>query len=142
MSTPKMTEDQLLTGLTEAMTYSGWLWRHARRDDLALVMGSQGLPDLIAVHHKRRMALAWELKTEAGVLTIDQSRWLTAFREVRYVNANVVRPNEYDMALAIILGHTRDEAPTALPHCVIGDCQDAPVRMLDRNRGLCMRHDA
>lgn len=141
MST-KMTEDELLTGLTEAMTLSGWRWRHARRDDLAKVQGYSGLPDLIAVSRTRHAMIAWELKAEAGVVSIDQGEWIASFRQVRTVHAGILRPADYESALGVILGRNLEGGSMVMPRCVIGDCEDAPVRMLDRNRGLCARHDS
>lgn len=113
MATPNqttMTEDELLQGLTDAMTLSGWWWRHARRDDLALVMGMQGLPDILAVHPTRGTLLVWELKDRVGRVSLDQAAWLAAFRALQVtapaaiVDVRVVRPDEYDDALRTILG--------------------------------------
>jgi hypothetical protein len=99
-----MTEDELLAGVTEALTYGGWRWRHARRDDLALVMGDPGLPDLVAVHLHRGIVLTWELKAARGVLAAEQAAWLGGFARATMIDSRVIRPADYDDALAIILG--------------------------------------
>lgn len=99
-----MTEDELLTGLTQALTIAGWRWTHARRSDLAVTMGDPGWPDLIAVHplHPGRV-LAWELKDRTGRVSPDQEAWLDALRGPAEVDARIVRPADYDEALAEIL---------------------------------------
>ncbi len=55
-----MTEDELLAGITEALTFGGWRWTHILRSD-GVTMGMAGLPDIIAVHAGREIVLAWEL---------------------------------------------------------------------------------
>ena len=53
-----MNEDELLIGVTDALTLGGWLWTHVRRSDLAITQGSPGVPDLWAVHYERRLFIA------------------------------------------------------------------------------------
>jgi hypothetical protein len=96
-----MTEDELLLGLTEALTIAGWRWTHIRRSD-GVTMGMSGLPDLIASHPDRPYILCWELKSTRGVLTGDQAAWISGMF-ARHVDARVVRPDDYDEALAVIL---------------------------------------
>ena len=96
-----MTEDELLTGLTDALTLAGWTWTHIRRSD-GITMGNAGLPDIIAVKAGHPMLL-WELKSQHGSITPDQMGWLLAAQDVR-VQTAIVRPDGYDAALAVILG--------------------------------------
>lgn len=96
-----MTEDELLAGITEALTIAGWRWTHIRRSD-GITMGNAGLPDIIAVHPARGDVLLWELKSSRGVVSHDQVAWLAASAE-RRVDARIVRPADYDEALAVIL---------------------------------------
>jgi hypothetical protein len=103
-----MTEDELLTGITEALTLSGWWWMHVRRSDQALIQGMQGFPDVFAIHADRGHTLAWELKSETGRPTIEQHAWLHAFRSmgdpaVTKVDARIVTPRHYDRALRAVL---------------------------------------
>ena len=100
-----MTEDELLSGITEALTYAGWRWTHIRRSD-GITMGHVGLPDIIAAHTERDHVLAWELKAERGVLMPDQAAWLVALHAGRCVDARVIRPSMYDAALEVILRGT------------------------------------
>ena len=97
-----MTEDELLAGITEALTFGGWRWTHILRSD-GVTMGSPGLPDIIAAHPDRPWALAWELKTQRGVVSPDQLGWLLAFRGSSGVDARIIRTADYDRALAVIL---------------------------------------
>lgn len=95
-----MSEDELLQGLTEALTLCGWRWMHIIRSD-GVTAGSAGWPDLVAVHPDRDVVLAWELKGERGVVSGDQAAWLVGLRD-RQVDARLVRPMDYDAALRVI----------------------------------------
>lgn len=107
-----MTEDDLLAGITEALTYGGWRWTHIRRSD-GVTVGATGLPDIIACHPDRSVVLAWELKSKHGVVMPDQMAWLLGLRGPQ-VDARIVRPADYDAALAVILrGVDPNEAPWA-----------------------------
>lgn len=98
-----MTEDELLQGITDALTIAGWRWFHVRRSDLAVVQGHQGWPDVFAVHPLRpRVALVMELKTATGQLTGDQGAWIALLR-LAGLEAVVIRPDDYDRILAVIL---------------------------------------
>jgi hypothetical protein len=97
-----MTEDELLAGITEALTFGGWTWTHLIRSD-GVTMGNAGLPDVIACHPERPWVLAWELKGERGVVSHDQLRWLLSLASVPGVDARVIRPSDYDRALGVIL---------------------------------------
>jgi hypothetical protein len=101
-----MTEDELLLGITEALTIAGWRWTHIRRSD-GVTQGSSGLPDIIACHPTRPDVLIWELKSRTGQPTPDQAGWLAGVRGGR-VDARLVRPVDYDDALSIILGDVPD----------------------------------
>jgi hypothetical protein len=57
-----MTEDELLQGITQALTLAGWRWTHII-NSRGVTMGDPGLPDIIAVHPNRPgRVLCWELK--------------------------------------------------------------------------------
>lgn len=96
-----MTEAELLLGITEALTYAGWRWTHIRRSD-GVTVGHQGLPDIIACHPERSVVLAWELKSDHGVVMPDQMAWLLGLRN-QCVDGRVIRPVDYDAALDVIL---------------------------------------
>lgn len=64
-----MTEDELLLGITEALTIAGWRWTHIRRSD-GVTQGASGLPDIIACHPNRDEVLLWELKSKTGRITL------------------------------------------------------------------------
>jgi hypothetical protein len=96
-----MTEDELLAGITEALTFGGWRWTHILRSD-GVTMGDPGIPDIMAGHFHRGFVLAWELKSASGVVSPDQGAWLMALRNP-HVDARVIRPADYDAALEVIL---------------------------------------
>lgn len=104
-----MTEDELLTGITDALTLAGWRWFHVRRSDLAIVQGMQGWPDVFAVHPTRRLTLVLELKTDTGHLDLEQGLWFHALGQAGH-NPVVIRPAEYDRIVAVIL----DQRPEQL----------------------------
>lgn len=110
--TTAMSEADLLAGLTDALTISGWTWTHIIRSD-RVTMGHPGLPDLIAGHEARPFVLAWELKALGGSLSHDQVRWLIALRGASGVDVRVIYPQDYDRALDVILrgSHPRDVWP-------------------------------
>lgn len=97
-----MTEDELLQGITEALTFGGWRWTHILRSD-GVTMGMSGLPDIIAAHAERTLVLAWELKNATNQATLDQWAWLKGLAVCAHVDARVVRPADYDHALEVIL---------------------------------------
>ena len=99
-----MSEDELLTGLADALTLGGWRWNHTRRSDRALVMGHPGWPDLVAVHPHRPHLLAIECKTEHGIVSADQQTWLRLLADQPGVLAFVVRPEQYDATVEWIVG--------------------------------------
>ena len=103
--TAAMREDDLLAGLTEAMTLAGWRWTHVRRSDRALVMGSKGWPDIVAIPPVAGPVLVIEAKADLGRLTDDQGFWLVRLLQSG-VTAAVVRPVDYDRALDLILAGT------------------------------------
>lgn len=103
--TKSMTEDELLTAITEAATFLGWRWHHVRRSDKAVQMGHVGFPDLVLV--RKGDVLFWELKAEAGTMTGAQGAWI---EEINHAEphggicqsehrARFVRPSDLDWAL-------------------------------------------
>jgi hypothetical protein len=93
--TKSMTEDELLTAITEAATYLGWRWHHVRRSDKAIQQGHSGFPDLVLARAGDVRFL--ELKSESGHVTPDQAAWITALRGDCW--AKIIRPAELDFIL-------------------------------------------
>ena len=98
-----MREEELLEGVTDALTVGGWRWTHARRSDLALLQGTPGVPDLFAVHHELARFLALEIKAEHGSPTFDQTAWLVALSRA-HVDARLVYPADYDALIVELVG--------------------------------------
>lgn len=106
---PAMTEEELLTGITDALSIAGWTWMHILRSD-HVTMGRPGFPDVVAGHQVMPFILAWECKAELGTVTPGQWEWLLALKGAIGVDARVIRPSMYDDALEVILRrrHPRD----------------------------------
>jgi hypothetical protein len=99
-----MSEDELLSGLIEALGLAGYWVHHDRRSDLAVQMGASGFPDIVAIHpDPSKPNVAIECKSETGRLTADQEVWIEAFRTDGWI-ATVIRPSGYDAAIAWIFG--------------------------------------
>lgn len=97
-----MTEDDLLAGLADALTIAGWTWMHIIRSD-GVTQGHAGFVDLIAGHEARPYVLAWELKGPTGRITPDQWRWMLALKGAAGVDVRVIKPDDYDRALDVIV---------------------------------------
>jgi hypothetical protein len=95
-----MTEEELLTAITEAATWYGWRWTHIRRTDKALPMGHSGWPDLFLV--KGEKAYAVELKRHGNRTTPDQHVWLAALDKVPGIHAYVITPIGLDAFLDVL----------------------------------------
>lgn len=93
-----VSEDDLLTAVTEALELFNWVWQHPRRSDKALVMGDQGIPDIIAVRNGRVLFL--ELKRQGENLETAQWAWFNNFPPNTWAfTALVVRPSDLDELL-------------------------------------------
>ena len=96
-----MNENDLLQGVTDALTLRGWRWSHPRRSDKAVMMGHAGVPDILAARNGRVLFI--ELKSETGRLSADQAAWFAEFPLVTYTfTALVLRPSGYDAFLETI----------------------------------------
>lgn len=99
-----MTEDQLLTGLCEALGLSGWTYIHLGGDQRGVYRGQIGWPDLFAISPGGARALAWEIKGDGGKVRPEQWAWIVALRTaLPSLDVRIVRPVDYDAALAWIL---------------------------------------
>lgn len=93
-----VSEDDLLTAVTDALTLFGYRWTHHRRSDKAQLMGHPGVPDIIAAKPGRVVFL--ELKSETGQLEPEQWAWLNATEPKSHrVSWMVIRPSGLDAAL-------------------------------------------
>jgi hypothetical protein len=94
-----MTEDELLTAITEAATYLGWRWTHTRRSDKAQIMGHSGFPDLVLARNGKVFFL--ELKAEKGRTSPDQVAWLEELAPCGCQDtwSSVVYPSQLDWLL-------------------------------------------
>jgi hypothetical protein len=96
-------EEELLEGVTGALTAGAWRWHHVRRSDLALQQGQSGFPDIFALHPERRLVFVAELKGDGGRMGSLQVDWLAAF-EACGIEAGIVTPSTYDATVEHLVG--------------------------------------
>lgn len=85
-----MTEARLQAVIIAAAQRAGWMVYHthdSRRSE-------PGYPDLHLVHERRHLSMMRELKTQKGVLSAPQKRWLLALTEAG-IDADVWRPADW-----------------------------------------------
>lgn len=97
-----MTEDELMRGITDALTLAGWTWMHIIRSD-GVTAGGEGFPDIVAYHPLRHLVILWELKGERTPITAAQASWIANTAGLP-IDSAIVRPVDYDAALDMILG--------------------------------------
>ena len=101
-----MTENELQALVVEALELGGWRWTHFRpartkhgwRTPLS---GMVGWPDITAVRDGQMLSL--ELKSAKGRVHVDQCEWLRVLAEVPGVTALVVRPDNVDEVIELLL---------------------------------------
>jgi hypothetical protein len=94
-----VTEDDLLTTIVQWATLRGWLIHHDRRSDRAITQGTPGFPDLVLARDGR--VVFAELKSETGVLTINQVAWQIALRTAP-AEYHEWRPSDLDAAIEVL----------------------------------------
>lgn len=98
ITTPALTEAQLLGLITQMAGHLGW-WAYHTRDS----RGSQpGFPDLVLAHRKHGVVFA-ELKREGGRLSRDQEFWLDTLRASGQ-HAYVWRPADLSEIESVLRG--------------------------------------
>lgn len=94
-SANEMTEEQLLQSVIECAHLYGWLCYHQRPAKLAngeyrtALQGDKGFVDVVLA--KNHAVYFWELKSEKGATTAEQTNWLTNLN----LNARIVRPSDW-----------------------------------------------
>lgn len=104
-----MTEAELQRIVCDALTFGGWLWMHQRPGRTSTgwrtaIEGTAGFPDLIALRGERVLVL--EVKSETGRISIDQRRWIEAWRRAG-IDARIIRPVDVDRLIGELI-HTKE----------------------------------
>ena len=86
---PPLTEKRLQALVEDALTQLGWLYFHPRYS----IRSVPGWPDIFALRGPR--ALAIELKSTTGTLTVHQARWLDAFSQCPGIETYCWRPADW-----------------------------------------------
>ncbi len=87
---PSMKEAAFLALVVGTARRLGWKVYHTWRSDHS----EAGFPDLVLVKGTRM--LIWELKTDEGKLSPEQTVWLDALDQVETVEPGCVRPTDMD----------------------------------------------
>ena len=101
-----ITEKEWTTTVIEIARLSRWLIHHSRpawvRNGrmVTALSGNSGLPDLVMVKPPRLIIA--ELKTETGVVSEEQIRWLKAFADVPGVQVFVWRPSDLEAVWRVL----------------------------------------
>ena len=114
-------EDDLLRGITDALTVGGWRWHHVRRSDRAIQQGQGGWPDIFALHPERGETFVAELKAEHRRVEPLQADWLEVFGACG-IPARVIRPAQYDATWRWLVGDrlvVRGSRGTGQPDCLV-----------------------
>src|SRR5262245_56835726 len=101
---PPMTERALQRAIIEAARLHGWLVHHTRpartrRRWRTPLHGQAGFPDLVLV--RGPICLFVELKSNRGVLSSGQARWLNALHSAGQL-IRLWQPDALDAVLAIL----------------------------------------
>lgn len=91
-------EDDWMRFVIDTATTYGYRYYHthdSRRSPF-------GYPDLCLIHREKRRLIYIELKTETGVLTLDQYEWLDDLRQIRGVEVYVWQPSDRDEVLRVL----------------------------------------
>lgn len=89
-----MTEDELQSALIEHAQLHGWMTYHTHDSRHS----AAGFPDLVLIRPPD--LILWELKDAKRRVTPEQQHWLDQLVSVSNVEAAVIRPADYDRALA------------------------------------------
>jgi len=111
MTTPAMTERQLLDSICAAAKELGWLQHHDRPALTAHgwrtpVQGDVGYPDIVLT--KGGKLACWELKGAHGKVAPAQQAWLDALALVPGVDVRVVRPADLESCYKYLAGIEED----------------------------------
>lgn len=103
-----MTEAEFLEAVIELARWAGWHVYHARPAQVrpgrwvTAFTGDAGFPDLCLAHPIHGTLFA-ELKTDRGVTTPEQDRWLFTLRQAG-AEAHLWRPRDLDDIIARLQG--------------------------------------
>jgi Holliday junction resolvase len=64
-----------------------------------------GWPDLICV--RGAVLLALEVKAEKGKATLEQEQWIAALKQVKYVDAAIVKPSNWNDVEKVLTAKAR-----------------------------------
>ena len=100
-----MTEEEFSKQIEGLLDLYGWHWTHfrpARRLDgswRTAVSGHKGFMDYVAVREGRLLFL--EIKSEKGIVSDEQSVWLTALAATR-AEVYVWKPSQWDEIVSVL----------------------------------------
>ena len=94
----ELTERDFSTAVEDLLSTFGWRWTHFRparteHSWVTALSGHKGFLDYIAVRLSR--LLIFELKSERGKLTPDQTEWLDALEATGKVEVYIWKPGDW-----------------------------------------------
>ena len=92
-----MTEEDMRERIREAARYGGWKWYHPRNSR----QSTEGWPDDVLCRSGRLWCL--ELKRMGKHPTREQKEWLRELAKVPGVRATVIRPDDLDGLVELLL---------------------------------------
>jgi hypothetical protein len=98
---PQVSEKALQLAIRRLAVRDNWLV-HCTTDSRR---SPPGYPDLTLLKPTGGLMLVLELKTDTGIVTLEQARWLDALGRVTRVHAQVVRPGDLAVVHALLAGH-------------------------------------
>lgn len=105
---PRIKEDQFLRAVVELARWAKWRVHHQRpamtkRGWRSAIQGDSGWPDLVLVRGGE--IIVAELKSEKGLLSGYQERWLSDLQDAG-IEIHVWRPKDMDAIKARLLGES------------------------------------
>lgn len=110
-----MGEGEFLRNVCHLLKLGGWRYTHSRpaidRSGRwsTPIQGDRGFPDIFAVHERRELAIAIELKTDTGKTSTHQDEWLAALTTAG-IHAAVWRPKQIDEIAKFLVQHSPFQA--------------------------------
>lgn len=89
---PKITERLFQEQVRKAAILTGWRIYHTWNS----FRSTEGFPDCVLVHAKKKRMIVAELKSQTGIVSAKQNEWLSDFQEMPGLEVYVLRPSDFD----------------------------------------------
>ena len=96
-----MSEKEFQAVVLEAAKVNGWMAYHTYDSRKS----QSGFPDLILI--RGAVCLALELKSDKGVPSAAQKKWIKAFKQVKIIEADFAYPRHLDQVVSVLSARAR-----------------------------------